>query len=195
VGRGSSLPLPREDSLLRVASGRLLTTLAASDPTIRPAGSPDLDAIGEIYGHHVLNGVATFEITPPDRDEWERRLHNVASAGLPFIVADVGGAVAGYAYCVQWKSRPAYRHTVEVSIYLAPGALGRGLGGRLLDALLACCSEAGIRQVIAVIADADADASLALHRNRGFRDVGRLTAVGFKHGRWLDTLVLQRSLS
>ena len=103
--------------------------------------------------------------------------------------------VAGYAYCMQWKSRPAYRHTVEDSIYLAPHAVGRGIGGCLLDALLAGCSDAGVRQVIAVIVDDDADTSLALHRNRGFVDAGRLTSVGFKHGRWLDTVLLQRSLN
>ena len=119
----------------------------------------------------------------------------VIDAGLPFVSAETDGDIAGYAYCGQWKSRAAYRHTVEDSIYLAPGAVGRGVGGRLLDALLVGCADAGIRQVIAVIVDSDADASLALHRNRGFVDAGRLNAVGYKHGRWLDTVLLQRALS
>ena len=180
---------------MRVASGRLLTALNPREPTIRPAAADDLDAIGAIYAHHVLTGVATFETTPPDRPEWARRFRAVTAAGLPFVTAELDGAVAGYAYCAPWKSRPAYRYTVEDSIYLAPHAVGRGLGGRLLDALLAGCREAGIRQVIAVIADSDADASLALHRNRGFVDAGRLSAVGFKFDRWLDTVLLQRSLS
>jgi L-amino acid N-acyltransferase YncA len=114
--------------------------------------------------------------------------------GLPFLAAEVDGVALGYAYCAQWKPRPAYRHTVEDSVYLAPGATGRGIGGHLLDALLDRCADAGVRQVIAVISDDDAGASLALHRNRGFADVGRLTSVGFKHGRWLDTLLLQRGL-
>lgn len=114
-----------------------------SEPTIRPAVPDDLGAIGEIYAHHVRNGVATF----------------------------------------------------EDSIYLAPDAVGLGIGGRLLDALLTRCSEVGVRQVIAVIVDDAADVSLALHRNRGFVDAGRLSSVGFKHGRWLDTLLLQRSLT
>jgi phosphinothricin acetyltransferase len=169
--------------------------LGASEPTVRAATSEDLDPIGEIYAHHVLTGVATFETTPPDREEWGRRFRAVTDAGLPFLTAKLDGAVVGYAYCVQWKARPAYRHTVEDSVYLAPDAVGRGVGGRLLDVLLAGCSAAGVRQVIAVIVDADAGASLALHRNRGFLEVGRLTAVGFKHGRWLDTVLLQRSLS
>ena len=154
----------------------------------------DLGAIAEIYSHHVRTGVATFEVVPPDAQEWMRRFGAVVDSGLPFITVELDGAVAGYAYCAQWKSRPAYRHTVEDSIYLAPHAVGRGAGGRLLDGLLARCSEAGIRQVIAVIVDDDAGASLALHRNRGFVDAGRLNSVGFKHGRWLDTVLLQRSL-
>ncbi len=166
-----------------------------SEPTIRPTVPEDLDAIREIYAHHVRAGVATFEVDPPDADEWSRRLASVIDSGLPFISAEIAGAISGYAYCTPWKSRPAYRHTVEDSIYLAPDAVGRGIGGRLLDALLTRCSDAGIREVVAVIVDDDADASLALHRNRGFVDAGRLAKVGFKHGRWLDTVLLQRSLN
>ncbi len=104
--------------------------------------------------------------------------------------------MAGYGYCAPWKTRPAYRHTAEDSVYLAPSALGLGIGGRLLDTLLSNCASAGVRQVIAVIVDIEgAAASLALHRNRGFLDAGRLTAVGYKHSRWLDTLLLQRSIA
>jgi L-amino acid N-acyltransferase YncA len=158
---------------------------------IRTAVPDDIDAIAEIYAHYVRHGVSTFEVTPPDRQEWTRRLR----AGLLFMTAVRGDVVVGYAYCAPWKTRSAYRHTVEESIYVAPHAVGRGIGGRLLDALLAGCSDAGIRQVIAVVVDADADASLALHRNRGFVDAGRLTSVGFKHDRWLDTVLLQRSLN
>ncbi|GFG48718.1 N-acetyltransferase [Mycolicibacterium agri] len=165
-----------------------------TDSTIRPATTDDLDAIGEIYAHHVLRGVASFETSPPEREEWIRRFDTVVDAGLPFLAAEIDGAVAGYAYCLPWRSRPAYRHTVEDSIYLAPHATGRGIGGRLLDALLTGCRDAGMRQVIAVIVDDNAQASVALHRNRGFKEVGRLSSVGFKHGRWLDTLLLQRSL-
>ena len=166
-----------------------------ADVAIRPTSPGDLDAVGEIYAHHVRTGVATFELTPPDRSEWLQRLRAVTAHGLPFLTATLDGEVAGYAYCTPWKARPAYRHTVEDSVYVAPQAVGRGVGGRLLDALLEECAQSGIREVIAVIVDADGAASLALHRDRGFVDAGRLTAVGFKHGRWLDTLLLQRSLT
>ena len=166
-----------------------------TDIVIRRSISDDLEAIATIYAHHVQTGVATFELIAPDAAEWQRRLHAVTGDGLPFLTATMDGRVAGYAYCAPWKTRPAYRHTVEDSIYVAPDAVGCGVGGRLLDALLTACTHAGVREVIAVIVDADGAASLALHRNRGFVDAGRLTAVGFKHVRWLDTVLLQRSLS
>ena len=167
-----------------------------TDIAIRRTIPDDLADIGSIYAHHVQNGVATFELTAPDEAEWQRRLQSVTDGGLPFLTATLDGRVAGYAYCSPWKTRPAYRHwhTVEDSIYVAPDAAGRGIGGLLLDALLTDCTRAGVREVIAVIVDADGAASVALHRNRGFVEAGRLTAVGFKHGRWLDTVLLQRSL-
>jgi len=165
-----------------------------ADIVIRRTIPDDLAEIGAIYAHHVQTSVATFDLTPPDPPEWRRRLQAIASDGLPFLTATTDGRIAGYAYCSPWKVRPAYRHTVEDSIYVAPDAVGCGVGGRLLDALLTDCAGAGVREVIAVIVDADGAASVALHRNRGFVDAGRLTAVGFKHGRWLDTVLLQRSL-
>ena len=164
--------------------------------TIRPTSPDELGAVGDIYAHHVRTGVATFDLTAPDLSEWFRRFDAVTSPGLPFLTASLDGETVGYAYCTPWKARPAYRHTVEDSVYVAPHAVGRGVGGYLLDALLADCVGAGIREVIAVIVDADgAAASLALHRNRGFVDAGRLRSVGFKHGRWLDTVLLQWSLT
>lgn len=163
--------------------------------TVRPTSPDDLGAIGEIYAHHVRTGVATFELTPPDHAELLLRFQAITSAGLPFLTAILDGDIAGYGYCAPWKTRPAYRYTVEDSVYVAPHAVGRGVGGRLLDSLLAECASAGIREVIAVIVDADDTASLALHRNRGFVDAGRLTSVGYKHGRWLDTQLLQRSMT
>jgi L-amino acid N-acyltransferase YncA len=166
-----------------------------SPPVVRPAAADDLDSIAAIYAHHVLTGVATFELDPPDGREWRRRFETVTGGGLPFLVAERDGSVVGYAYCAQWKSRPAYRHTVESSVYLAPDAVGRGIGGALLDGLLGACAGIGVRQVIAVVVDADADASLALHRSRGFVDAGRLAAVGYKRDRWLDTVLLQRALT
>jgi L-amino acid N-acyltransferase YncA len=162
---------------------------------VKSAHQSDLEAIAEIYAHYVTEGTATFELTPPDHQEWARRFSAIVEADLPFLVAEVDGRIAGYAYCGQWKSRPAYRHTVEDSVYLAPWAAGRGIGGLLLDELLVRCTAAGVREMIAVVADTGAHAaSLALHRRRGFIDAGRLTKVGFKHGRWLDTILLQRSL-
>lgn len=113
----------------------------------------DLPAIAEIYAHYVLGTVATFEMRTPDVAEWRRRFAAITAAGLPFLVAEEDGRVAGYAYCSPWKTRPAYRHTVENSIYLAPWALGRGLGGNLLDELLSACRARDLREVIAVIAD------------------------------------------
>ncbi|WP_156743969.1 GNAT family N-acetyltransferase [Mycobacterium sp. 1164985.4] len=162
---------------------------------VRATDREDLDAIGDIYAHYVENTVATFELARPDRVEWDRRFDAVVTAGLPFLSAVLDGEIVGYAYCAPWKSRPAYRHTVEDSVYVAPHVAGHGVGGRLHDALLAGCASAGVREVIATIVDADAAASVALHRSRGFVEAGRLTAVGHKHDRWLDTLLLQRSLT
>lgn len=163
--------------------------------TVRPTAPDDLETIAEIYAHYVRTGVATFELDAPDVAELGRRFDAVTAAGLPFLTATLDDAVAGYAYCTPWKARPAYRQTVEDSVYLAPTAVGHGIGGRLLDALLDDCARTGIREVIAVIVDADGAASVALHRSRGFIEAGRLKAVGFKHGRWLDTVLLQRSLA
>ncbi|GAB2978795.1 N-acetyltransferase family protein [Amycolatopsis acidiphila] len=163
---------------------------------MKTATEADLPAIAEIYAHYVERSVATFELVAPDETEWKQRFAAVTGAGLPFLVARDADAVVGYAYCSPWKTRPAYRHTVEDSIYLAPAAAGRGIGGLLLDELLARCAAAGIREVIAVIADpGPANASPFLHRRRGFAEAGRLTGVGFKHGRRLDTLLMQRSLT
>ncbi|MDV3126995.1 GNAT family N-acetyltransferase [Mycobacterium sp. 21AC1] len=163
---------------------------------VRPTVPEDLDAIRTIYAHHVETSVATFELAPPDRAEWDRRLTTARERELPFLTATLDGVVVGYAFCAPWKTRPAYRHTVENSIYLTPQAFGRGIGGRLMRALLDGCAAAGVREVIAVIVDSDdAAASFALHRKYGFNEAGRLRSVGFKQGRWLDTVLLQRSLS
>ncbi len=162
---------------------------------VRPTAPDDLDAISVIYAHHVETGVATFELIPPHREEWERRLATARERELPFLTAILGDDIVGYAYCSPWKLRPAYRHTVENSIYLAPETAGRGIGTLLLQGLLDGCTAAGIREVIAVVVDTDeAAASLALHRKHGFAEAGRLRAVGYKHGRWLDTVLLQCSL-
>ena len=160
----------------------------------RTATEGDLGEIAEIYAHYVHTSVATFELDPPDLAEWRRRFDAVTRAGLPFLVTDRDGVVAGYAYCAPWKTRPAYAATVEDSIYVAPAAVGRGCGTELLRDLLGACVASGIREVIAVIADTGDPASVELHHRFGFTDAGRLTDVGYKHDRFVDTLLLQRSL-
>jgi L-amino acid N-acyltransferase YncA len=164
-------------------------------PVIRPAAAADAEVVATIFAHYVTTSVATFEEVPPAADAWRRRFGELAAAGLPFLVAeDEDGAVAGYAYASPWRPKPAYRHTVEDTVYISPGHTGRGLGRALLGALLAGCERAGARQVIAVIADTGSDASATLHLRCGFTEAGRLAAVGYKHGRWVDTLLMQRAL-
>lgn len=165
------------------------------EPVIRPVVAADLEAVAGIYAHYVRHTVVTFDEQPPELSFWQQRLDDLAARGLPFVVAELGGEVAGYAYVAPWKAKPAYRHTVENSIYLSPAHTGRGLGGALLEALLAACAETDVRQVIAVIADSGVDASSALHRRFGFAEAGRLAAVGFKHERWVDTVLMQRTLA
>lgn len=134
--------------------------------------------------------------SPPRRPTTlRRRLGDLTEQGLPLLVAIVDGKVVGYAYANPWRPKPAYRHTVEDSVYLAPEWTNRGLGSALLRSLLDVCARSNIRQVIAVIADTGSDASTALHRRLGFTHAGRLTAVGYKHGRWIDTVLMQHTLS
>ncbi|MEW1842048.1 N-acetyltransferase family protein [Nonomuraea angiospora] len=169
--------------------------MAVPEAVIRPAVLADLDAVAEIYAYYVSRTVITFEETPPTVAEWRQRLDDLAGRGLPFLVADLDGEVAGYAYAGPWRPKPAYRHTVEDSIYLAPDQTGRGLGGMLLDPLLTRCAQAGMRQMVAVIADTGSAASTALHKRFGFAHAGRLNGVGYKHGRWIDTELMQRALT
>ncbi len=166
------------------------------DAVIGPAGVADLGPVAEIFAHYVTHSVATFETEPPTVADWQARLDGLTGLGLPFLVARTGGAVAGYGYVSPWRPKPAYRHTVEDTVYLAPDATGQGLGRRLLAELLARAGQTGARQMVAVIADAGADseASIALHHAFGFTHAGRLTAVGHKHGRWIDTVLMQRGL-
>lgn len=161
---------------------------------IRAATAADISAITAVYAHAVSFGTATFEIDPPDAAEMSRRYDFVIKRGLPFLVAEVEGSVCGYAYAVPYRARAAYRHTLEDSIYLAPEFQGRGIGRALIETLLAAAMALGYRQVIAVIGDSAQAASIALHRAAGFRIVGTFTGVGFKFDRWLDTVLMQRSL-
>jgi L-amino acid N-acyltransferase YncA len=164
---------------------------------VRPLTDADLDQVGEIFGWYALNSVATFAEGRRSDQEWQELRAVLADRGLPFLVADADGPglIAGYAYAAPWRSRPAYRHTVENSVFVAPGRTGRGFGRALLTDLMAASALAGARQMIAVIADTGDEASVRLHAACGFRQVGHLSAVGYKHGRWIDTLLMQRSLS
>ena len=162
---------------------------------LRAASTADVPALTRIYAHHVFNGTGTFELEPPDESEMAARLAAVTATDLPYLVATDGGDVVGFAYAGPYRPRPAYRFTVEDSIYLDPNATGRGLGTRLLSDLLHRCERLGIRQVIAVIGDSDNTPSIRLHDKCGFDHVGTLRDVGWKHGRWLDTVLMQRTLS
>jgi L-amino acid N-acyltransferase YncA len=162
--------------------------------TVRAAVPADLDPVAAICAHYVTTTVTTFEEVPPTAADWQRRLDELAGRNLPFRVADQDGTVCGYAYASPWRPKPAYRYTVEDTVYISPDRTGRGLGRALLGALLTACEQAGARQVIAVIADTGSDASAALHRRLGFTTAGRLTRVGRKHGRWIDTVLMQREL-
>ncbi|RED52355.1 GNAT family N-acetyltransferase [Aestuariispira insulae] len=164
------------------------------DITIRPAHSDDLPAITEIYGHHVRHGLASFEETAPDLAEMTARFTTLANLNYPYLTALKGERVLGYAYAGPYRTRPAYRFTVENSVYVAPDATGLGAGGALLDALIAACEEGGFRQMIAVIGDSGNAASIGLHGSRGFEHAGVLAHVGFKHGRWVDSVFMQRTL-
>ncbi len=161
---------------------------------VRPATAADLVTVAAIYGHHVLHGTASFEIEPPDCAEIARRHDAIVAAGLPYLVVEEGGAIAGFAYAGPYRARPAYGHTVEDSVYLAPGREGRGLGRALLGEIVAQCRAGGRREIVAVIGDSANHASIGLHRTLGFRMVGTLSDVGFKHGRWLDSVLMQLSL-
>ena|SRR5436190_4847403 len=163
--------------------------------SLRPATPADIPAIARIYGDSVIAGTATFELEPPGEAEMAARLQQITAAGYPYFVAENDGAFAGYAYAGAYRIRPAYRFTVENSLYVAPDMQRRGVGRALLAALIVECGQRGFRQMIAVIGDSpNQTASIALHQAAGFSIVGTLADVGFKHGRWLDTLLMQRSL-
>jgi L-amino acid N-acyltransferase YncA len=161
---------------------------------IRPAAPTDIPAITRIYADAVLHGTASFEIEPPDQAEMLRRQAVLLDNGYPYFAAEIEGVVAGYAYAGPYRARPAYKWSVEDSVYVAPDMHRKGMGALLLRALLAASTERGYRQMIAVIGDSAQIASIAAHERAGFNHVGTLRSVGFKHGRWLDTVLMQRAL-
>jgi L-amino acid N-acyltransferase YncA len=161
---------------------------------IRPSQDADLPAITALYAHHVLHGTGTFETEPPSATDMAARRADVLAKGLPWLVAEVNGQLAGFAYGNWFKPRAAYRYSVEDSIYLAPEQQGRGLGRALMAELLARLEAAGVRRVMAVIGDSANAASVGLHRALGFQPVGTVPACGWKFGRWLDIVLMQRAL-
>jgi L-amino acid N-acyltransferase YncA len=163
-------------------------------PTLRAAAPADIAAITKIYAHAVKHGTATFELEPPDEAEMKRRYKSLTDGGYSYLVAEIEGTIAGYAYAGPYRARPAYRWTVEDSIYVDAGAHRRGIGRALLDQLIAESTARGFRQMIAVIGDSGQAASIAVHRAAGFHLVGNMENVGFKFGRWLDTVIMQRAL-
>jgi L-amino acid N-acyltransferase YncA len=161
---------------------------------IRPSLSGDIPAIAAIYGHHVLHGTGTFELETPDEAEMARRRDDVLGKGLPWLVAEDGEGVLGYAYANHFRPRRAYRFCLEDSIYIAPRAQGRGVGRLLLAELMARCEALGARQMLAVIGDSANAGSIGLHRALGFHDTGVLKASGWKFDRWLDVVLMQKPL-
>jgi len=161
---------------------------------VRDAVERDLEFVHAIYVPYVLNGLATFEEMPPGVDELGARRESVISAGLPYLVAESEGRIVGYCYATAYRPRPAYRHTIEDSVYVAEGYGGRGIGSSLLRELIGRCEAGPWRQMIAVIGHSGNEGSMALHRRHGFEPVGTLRSVGFKLGQWIDTVLMQRTL-
>lgn len=172
-------------------------TLPASHPlsvVVREAGPDDIPDVTAIYAHYVANTAASFEEEPPAAEEMLRRLEAVRARGLPFLVAEHDGRVLGFAYAGPFRTRSAYRYTIEDSIYVAPDAVRRGIGSALLSRLIERCSELGYRQMIAVIGDSENLSSIGLHASLGFRQEGVLRGVGWKFGRWVDVVIMHRPL-
>ncbi|MGL5385366.1 MAG: GNAT family N-acetyltransferase [Serratia sp. (in: enterobacteria)] len=173
-----------------------LATLPQTTLSVTDASIEDMAAIQQIYAHHVLYGPASFEEAPPTLEEMQQRRNNVLAAGLPWLVAKMEERVVGYCYATTYRPRPAYRYTIEDSVYVAEGMQGHGIGKALLGALITRCEDGPWRQMLAMIGDAAGNVgSLALHRKLGFTSIGTLSGVGFKFGGWLDTHIMQRPLS
>lgn len=171
-----------------------MSDAAAFRFTLRDSTPGDAETIAAIYAHHVRFGLGTFEETPPSVDEIRQRREGILALGLPFLVAAAGARIFGYAYAGPYRTRSAYRYTLEDSIYVAAEAARRGVGRALLARLIERCDGLGYRQMVAVIGDSDNQASIRLHAALGFERIGVQPAVGFKHGRWVDSIMMQRAL-
>ena len=161
---------------------------------VRDAAEADMEAVARIYAHHVERGLATFEEVSPSVEEMRARRLKVLAVGAPYLVAEIAGEIVGYCYAAPYHTRAAYRHTLEDSVYVAPGLAGRGIGGALLAEVIARCEAGPWRWIVAIIGDSGNSGSIALHRGHGFAPVGTLRSVGFKFGRWVDVPIMQRAL-
>jgi phosphinothricin acetyltransferase len=168
---------------------------STSEATLRPASLADAAAVAAIYAPHVLEGTGTFETEPPPAQDMAARMERVLNRGWPWLVLDLGGEPIGYAYAAQFRDRAAYAMTGETSVYLRGDQVGRGFGRLLLSGLLGASVQCGFREMVAVIGDSGNAASIGVHRALGFREVGTLMGVGFKFGRWLDVVLMQKSLT
>jgi phosphinothricin acetyltransferase len=168
--------------------------MSADRPLLRESRDEDVAAIAAIYAHHVLHGLASFEETPPAQGEVARRRGEIVEQGLPYLVAERDGAVVGYCYAGPFRTRSAYRYSLEDSVYVAADAVGHGIGRDLLTAVIARSAELGYRQMVAVIGGSETLPSIRLHQRLGFAHCGVLPALGFKFGRWVDIVVMQRAL-
>jgi len=164
------------------------------DVLVRARTDADIAAITRIYAHHVLNGSSSWELAPPDQDEMARRAQATRDAGYPYLVAERDGDVVGYTYVGAYRPRPAYRFTVEHSIYIDEAVRRGGIGRSLMEKLIEACTEAGYRQMIAVVGDSQNLQSIRFHELMGFEHVGRIENIGFKFGRWMDQVLMQRPL-
>jgi L-amino acid N-acyltransferase YncA len=162
---------------------------------IRAAEASDANVLAAIYGHHVLHGFGTFETVPPDAAAMDAKRRDIQGYGLPFLVAEDAGRVLGYAYASPFRPRPGYRFTAEDSVYVAPDAIGKGVGRAVLAPVIAACEAFGLRQLVAVIGDSENAASIGLHTALGFEHRGVGKSFGFKHGRWVDIVWMQKSLN
>jgi L-amino acid N-acyltransferase YncA len=162
---------------------------------VRASSAADAPALAAIYGHHVLHGFGTFEETPPSAQEMAARRQAIVAYGLPYLLAEDGGTVLGFAYAGPFRPRAAYRYTVEDSVYVAPDAIGRGVGRAMLSAVIAQCEAAGVCQMMAVIGDSANAPSIGLHQALGFEHRGVGASLGFKHGRWVDIVWMQKALN
>ena len=193
AGRGDSA-MKECNQATAMTANRMDPTANAAAVLVRDAREKDMTAVQPIYARHVLQGLASFEEVPPSLEELVARRHGVLAQGLPYLVAEMEGRVVGYSYATAYRPRPAYRYTVEDSVYVAPDMGGRGIGRLLLEELIARCEAGPWRQMLAVIGNSGNAGSIALHRRLGFSEVGVLTSVGFKFGRWVDTVLMQRPL-